>query len=72
LIVADGQAEVGVVDGHTEDGAGEWPSVLVDVSDMSIEEVKSADNEMLARSLRRLADDLAAPGEPIAGFNSAL
>jgi FXSXX-COOH protein len=60
------------VDGHTEDGAPEWPSVLVDVSDMSIDEVKGVQNEMLARSLRRLADDLAAPGEPIAGFNSAL
>ena len=30
------------------------------------------DDSALAHCLRRLADDLARPGEPIAGFNSAL
>ena len=51
----------------------EWRSDMIDVSEMSLSDLIAADDEsVLARSLRRLADDLAHPGEPIAGFNSAL
>ena len=49
---------------------------MVDVSGLSLAELAAtgapADDSALAHSLRRLADDLAHPGEPIAGFNSAL
>ena len=51
---------------------------MVDVSGLSLTELAAAgapapaDDSALAQSLRRLADDLAHPGEPIAGFNSAL
>jgi FXSXX-COOH protein len=51
---------------------------MVDVSGLSLAELAAtgapapADDSALAHSLRRLADDLAQPGEPIAGFNSAL
>ncbi len=47
-------------------------SVMVDVSGMSLTAlVDDADESVLAHCLRRLADDLSRPGEPIAGFNSA-
>jgi FXSXX-COOH protein len=50
---------------------------MVDVSGMSLAELADgtpdpANDSALAHSLRRLADDLARQGEPIAGFNSAL
>jgi FXSXX-COOH protein len=51
---------------------------MVDVSGLSLAELAAAgtpeqsDDSALAHCLRRLADDLARPGEPIAGFNSAL
>ncbi|WP_233625205.1 FxSxx-COOH cyclophane-containing RiPP peptide [Actinoplanes sp. ATCC 53533] len=51
---------------------------MVDVTVLSLAELAAdgtpgaADDSALAHSLRRLADDLAQPGEPIAGFNSAL
>ena len=51
---------------------------MVDVSGLSLAELAAdgtpepADDSALAHSLRRLADGLARPGEPIAGFNSAL
>jgi FXSXX-COOH protein len=46
---------------------------MIDVSGMSLFELAAAeDDSALARSLRRLADQVAHPGEPIAGFNSAL
>lgn len=50
---------------------------MVDVSGLSLAELADAapeatDDSALAHCLRRLADDLARPGEPIAGFNSAL
>jgi len=51
---------------------------MVDVSGLSLAELAAGglpattDDSALAHSLRRLADDLARPGEPIAGFNSAL
>jgi FXSXX-COOH protein len=64
---------VGVVDRTAEDGTEEWRSPMVDVSGMSLADLqeKAGDNA-LAESLRRLTDHLADPGEPIAGFNSAL
>jgi FXSXX-COOH protein len=47
---------------------------MIDVSEVPLSELlaDSAADTVLARSLRRLADDLAHPGEPVAGFNSAL
>jgi FXSXX-COOH protein len=51
---------------------------MVDVTGLSLTELAAegtpepTDNSALAHSLRRLADGLARPGEPIAGFNSAL
>ncbi|MET0417960.1 MAG: FxSxx-COOH cyclophane-containing RiPP peptide [Actinoplanes sp.] len=61
------------MDRTTEDGAPEWRSPMVDVSGMSLDDLaRHADNSAVLRSLRRVADDLAEPGEPIAGFNSAL
>jgi FXSXX-COOH protein len=46
---------------------------MIDVSGMSLSDLIDGDDDSaLAQSLRRLADDLADPGEPIAGFNSAL
>jgi FXSXX-COOH protein len=51
----------------------EWRSDMIDVSGMSLSDLTAeGDDSVLAQSLRRLADDLAHPGEPIAGFNSAL
>ena len=61
------------MEGIAEDGIGEWRSPMVDVSGMSLAELAArADDSALAHCLHRLADDLADPGEPIAGFNSAL
>ena len=61
----------------TTSATPEWRSAMVDVSGLSLAELTAtapatADDSALAHSLRRLADDLARPGEPIAGFNSAL
>jgi FXSXX-COOH protein len=57
----------------TENAQPEWRSDMIDVSGMSLSDlIADNDDSALARSLRRLADDLADPGEPIAGFNSAL
>ena len=55
----------------------EWESDLVDVSELSLSELTGladdeSDDSALARALRRIANDLADPDEPIAGFNSAL
>ncbi len=58
-----------------EDAHPEWRSDMVDVSGMTLTELvelTEGDDSALAHSLRRLSDDLAHPGEPIAGFNSAL
>jgi len=58
-----------------EDAEPEWRSDMVDVSGMALADLlrlADGDDSALARSLRRLADDLADPGEPVAGFNSAL
>ena len=57
----------------TENAEPTWQSPMIDVSGMSLFELAAAeDDSALARSLRRLADQVAHPGEPIAGFNSAL
>lgn len=49
-----------------------WQSIMVDVSGLSLTELaERTGDSVLAHCLRRLDDDLAAPGEPIAGFNSA-
>ena len=58
-----------------EDAQAEWRSDMVDVSGMTLTELvelTEADDSALAHSLRRLSDDLAHPGETVAGFNSAL
>lgn len=58
-----------------EDAHPEWRSDMVDVAGMTLAELvelTDGDDSALAHSLRRLSDDLAHPGEPIAGFNSAL
>ena len=59
-----------------QDGDGtttEWQSVMVDLSGSSLADlVESDEDSVLARALRRVTDDLSRPGEPIAGFNSAL
>ncbi len=57
------------------DAEPEWRSEVVDISGFSLTrlaELSDGDDSPLARSLRRLTDDLANPDEPIAGFNSAL
>lgn len=57
----------------TED-APPWLSAMVDVSAMPLADLAGLPEgeSALARSLRRLAADLDAPGLPVAGFNSAL
>ncbi|WP_328465611.1 FxSxx-COOH protein [Actinoplanes sp. NBC_00393] len=53
----------------------EWQSVMVDLADSSLEELAELvehDDSALARALRRVTDELTSPGEPIAGFNSAV
>jgi FXSXX-COOH protein len=58
--------------------APEWRSAMIDVSALSLAELVAtardtpAADTALGRSLRRLTDELDHPGEPIAGFNSAL
>lgn len=62
------------MEGPTATDAAEpdWQSVMVDVSDLPLTQLAAGDDSVLAASLRRLADELQHPGEPIAGFNSAL
>jgi FXSXX-COOH protein len=58
-----------------QDAEPEWRSEVVDISEISLTrlaELTDGDDSPLAQSLRRLADELANPDEPIAGFNSAL
>jgi hypothetical protein len=63
------------VDRTGEESTPEWQSDMLDVSDMSLEELTARGKDpipgdsALALSLRRLS---AQSGEPIAGFNSAL
>jgi FXSXX-COOH protein len=57
----------------TDEAQREWQSAMIDVSEMSLADLaETVADTPLARSLRRLADEVANPGEPIAGFNSAL
>ena len=61
------------MDRTAEDGAKEWRSPMVDVSGRTPAELADRDGDStLTHALRRLADELSDPGEPIAGFNSAL
>jgi len=69
-----------------EQDNAEWQSAMIDVSGISLSALADApldrpitdgpitdgNDSPLAHSLRRLADELTRPGEPIAGFNSAL
>jgi FXSXX-COOH protein len=58
-----------------QEQTAEWRSEMVDVSGLTLTELTQlteGDESVLGRSLRRLADDLSDPDEPIAGFNSAL
>ncbi|BFU46765.1 hypothetical protein KRMM14A1004_50020 [Krasilnikovia sp. MM14-A1004] len=55
----------------------EWHSVMIDVSGLSLTDLAEAvppdrADSALAHCLQRLAADLDRPGDPIAGFNSAL
>jgi len=76
LMSVDGSAEDTTTGSAPKDGApADWQSVIIDVSDLSLTELAARyhdEGSPLARSLRRLADDLAEPGRPIAGFNSAI
>ncbi len=60
--------------GQGDDGEPtEWRSVMIDLSGVSLAElVDDGDESVLAHSLRRVMGDLDGPGEPIAGFNSAV
>jgi FXSXX-COOH protein len=61
------------VDRTTENDTEQWRSPMVDVSGLSLDELAArAGDSALAHSLRRLAEERDEPGEPIAGFNSAL
>jgi FXSXX-COOH protein len=60
---------------RTGEAPGGWESGILDVSEMSLEELRAlpADDESpLASSLRRVAAELTDGTEQIAGFNSAL
>ncbi|MEV6847189.1 FxSxx-COOH cyclophane-containing RiPP peptide [Actinoplanes sp. NPDC051411] len=53
----------------------EWESGIIDISEMSLEELGTLpadDKSPLASSLRRVAEELTDATEQIAGFNSAL
>jgi FXSXX-COOH protein len=60
-------------DPQAENPQPEWRSTMIDVSGLSLTELAgSPAGTALEQTLRRLADDLDHPAEPIAGFNSAL
>jgi len=74
-MVADGQVGVGVVDRTAGGDPRAWESGIIDISEMSLEELGSlpaGDESPLASSLRRVAEELTDATEQIAGFNSAL
>ncbi|HEX5203274.1 FxSxx-COOH cyclophane-containing RiPP peptide [Paractinoplanes rhizophilus] len=61
------------MDRTTASDVVEWQSPMVDVSGLSLEELAALDGDTaLAHCLRRLHAELDDPGEPTAGFNSAL
>jgi FXSXX-COOH protein len=72
IVGIEGERQVSV-EGATPTGDAEsdLQSIMIDVSGMSLTELAFEGDGVLAQSLRRLADDLARPDEPIAGFNSA-
>jgi FXSXX-COOH protein len=60
-------------DFQAENPQPEWQSPMIDVAGMSLTELAEANTgTALEQTLRRLADELVHPSEPIAGFNSAL
>jgi FXSXX-COOH protein len=57
----------------TENQQPEWRSAMLDVSELSLSDLaEGARDDALATALRRVADEVTRPAEPIAGFNSAL
>ncbi|BBH66291.1 hypothetical protein ACTI_29760 [Actinoplanes sp. OR16] len=64
--------------GQDNGGASEeWRSVMIDISGSSLAEILDGsgldeEGSALAHALRRVTDELDRPGEPIAGFNSAI
>ncbi len=60
------------VDPTTGDGRTDWRSDLVDLSGLTVADLRSRatlDDSALALNLRKLLDE---PDEPTAGFNSAV
>jgi FXSXX-COOH protein len=55
-----------------EDASGPYVSELVDLTDLDLADLPSLDNPVLARSLRKIRDDVANPQDAAAGFNSSL
>ena len=66
-----GPEEVAVHADPDGDEPEEWRSVMIDLSAVSLPDLVEQDGSALVRAVRRVTGD-AAPGEPIAGFNSAL
>jgi FXSXX-COOH protein len=63
--------------GHASDGAapsaGETPQPgLVDLSGVSLAELRPAEGSAIAKSIERLVREAIDPGEATAGFNSAV
>ncbi|MEU4694303.1 FxSxx-COOH cyclophane-containing RiPP peptide [Actinoplanes sp. NPDC023714] len=64
--------------GQDNGGASEeWRSVMIDISGSSLAEILDGaglpgDDSALVHALRRVTGELDRPGEPIAGFNSAI
>lgn len=74
-ILSTDKGEAGVVDRTTGGVPIEWESGIIDISEMSLEELGTLpadDKSPLASSLRRVAEELTDATEQIAGFNSAL
>lgn len=58
-----------------QDGGGEhveWRSVMIDLSGSVLADLVEGDDSAFAHALRRVTAELDRPGEPIAGFNSAI
>ena len=57
----------------TEKQQPEWRSAMIDVAELSLTDLTAeTHDDAFATALRRLADQVTQPAEPIAGFNSAL
>lgn len=66
-----GPEEVAVHVEPAGDEPEEWRSAMIDLSAVALPDLLEQDGSALVRALRRVTGD-ALPGEPIAGFNSAL